>query len=134
MADMVLSTTLPLSYDEAVARVREGIADVGFGVLTEIDVAATMKKKLDRDIAPKIILGACRPELAYQALTADPRVAALMPCNVVVSEVDGGSLVEVMNPEIMPEFTGTAELAPMATEATKLMKRMLAKLSESTQN
>ena len=88
-------------------------------------IAATLKKKLDVDVAPKIILGACRPQLAHQALQADPRVAALLPCNVVVSAHGDGSLVEIMDPGVMPAFTGTAELDVVATEARTLLGSML---------
>lgn len=129
MTDFVLTTTIAAPYEDAVARVRTELAESGFGVLTEIDVAATLKNKLDVDIAPKIILGACRPQLAHQALEADPRVAALMPCNVVVTAVEAGSLVEVMDPAVMPQFTGTAALEDMATEARERLTGMLERVA-----
>ncbi|MBD0023596.1 DUF302 domain-containing protein [Gordonia pseudamarae] len=125
MTEFTMSRTLDLPYEQAVPAVREALAGVGFGVLTEIDIAATLKKKLDVDVAPKIILGACRPQLAHQALQADPRVAALLPCNVVVSAHGDGSLVEIMDPGVMPAFTGTAELDVVATEARTLLGSML---------
>lgn len=132
MTEFTMTRTLDLPYEQAVAAVREALAGVGFGVLTEIDIAATLKKKLDVDVAPKIILGACRPQLAYQALRADPRVATLLPCNVVVSADGTGSLVEIMDPEVMPAFTGTAELDAVATEARTLLASMLEQLSGVT--
>ncbi|QRY60972.1 DUF302 domain-containing protein [Gordonia sp. PDNC005] len=131
MTSFTMSTTVATQYDETVARVREALADAGFGVLTEIDIKATLKTKLDVDIEPKIILGACRPQLAHQALAADPRVAALLPCNVVVS-ADGphSSLVEIMDPSVMEDFTGTAELGPIATDAKERLSGVLTALSE----
>ncbi|MBS4102235.1 DUF302 domain-containing protein [Tsukamurella paurometabola] len=128
MAEFTMSATIDAPYDEAVARVRAGLADAGFGVLTEIDLRATLKAKLDVDVPPKVILGACRPQLAHEALGIDPRVAALLPCNVVVSADDaaaGASLVEVMDPKVMPDFTGTAALSPVAEDARQRLGRML---------
>lgn len=117
MSNFTLEKSVATGYDDTVGRVRAALADAGFGVLTEIDIAATLKAKLDVDVAPKIILGACRPQLAHQALQIDPRVASLLPCNVVVSAVDGGTLIEVLDPNVMPEFTGTADLAEVAADS-----------------
>lgn len=125
MPQFTMSTEVTLPYDAAVEAVRAELAEVGFGVLTEIDVAATLKSKLDVDVAPKIILGACRPQLAHQALQIDARVAALLPCNVVVSGLGGGSVVEVMDPAVMPEFTGAAELSEVAEDARTRLRAML---------
>lgn len=126
MTDFTMATTVAAPYDEAVRRVRDGLADVGFGVLTEIDLKATLKAKLDVDVPPKVILGACRPQLAYEALGLDSRVAALLPCNVVVSAAgDEESLVEVMDPDVMPSFTGTDTLAGVAADARERLGRML---------
>ncbi|GAA1085704.1 DUF302 domain-containing protein [Tsukamurella spumae] len=126
MAEFTMSTTIDAPYEEAVARVRAGLAEVGFGVLTEIDLKATLKAKLDVDVPPKVILGACRPQLAHEALGIDPRVAALLPCNVVVSASgDAQSLVEVMDPNVMPEFTGTAALSVVAADARERLGRMV---------
>lgn len=126
MGNFTMTTTLAEPYDKAVERVREQLGEVGFGVLTEIDIKATMKNKLDVHVAPKIILGACQPNLAHQALEIDSRVAALMPCNVVVSDAgDDTSRVEVLDPDVMPEFTGTAELKDMASEARERLSNML---------
>ena len=91
----------PLSYDEAVARVREALAGQGFGVLTEIDVRATMKAKLDVDVPAQVILGACRPQLAHKAMTAAPAIAVLLPCNVVVRDDAGTTVVETIDPDAM---------------------------------
>lgn len=129
MNDFTMVRTLRTPHAQAVADVREGLARAGFGVLAEIDIAATLKSKLGVDTEPKLILGACRPQLAHQALQADPRVAALLPCNVVITACDDGSLVEVMNPDVMPEFTGTAALTATATEARQLLTAMLDELA-----
>ena len=125
MPDFTLTRTVDTGYDETVALTRDALASVGFGVLTEIDIAATLKVKLGVDVAPKVILGACRPQLAHRALTVDPRVAALLPCNVVVSADGAGALVEVMDPNVMPEFTGTAALSGVAADARDRLGRML---------
>ncbi|WP_019200906.1 DUF302 domain-containing protein [Tsukamurella sp. 1534] len=128
MPEFTMSRTIAAPYAEAVQRVRDELAEVGFGILTEIDIAATLKAKLDVDVPAKVILGACRPQLAHVALGVDPRVAALLPCNVVVSAAGEGSLVEVMDPNVMPEFTGTEALAEVAGEARERLSTMLAAL------
>ncbi|HNP57156.1 MAG TPA: DUF302 domain-containing protein [Gordonia sp. (in: high G+C Gram-positive bacteria)] len=127
--EFTIAADLPLPYDEAVTAVRAGLADAGFGVLTEIDIKATLKKKLDVDVEPKIILGACQPAFAHAALQADPRVAAIMPCNVVVSaDGEARSHIEILDPATMEEFTGTAELGPIAATARQRLTEMLEKL------
>jgi len=88
-----ITRTLDCSVDEAVPRIRASLADQGFGVLTEIDVAATMKKKLDQSMRPYLILGACHPQSAWAALQAEPAVGLLLPCNVVVTADDDGHAV-----------------------------------------
>lgn len=87
MTQYTLETTVRRPYDETVEAVRAELATAGFGILSEIDLKATLKAKLDIDVAPQVILGACRPQLAHQALQADPSIAALLPCNVVVRTV-----------------------------------------------
>ncbi|MDP3890660.1 DUF302 domain-containing protein [Nocardioides sp.] len=104
-----MSTTLDRGYDETVADVREALAGQGFGVLTEIDLKATLKKKLDVDVAPQIILGACRPQLAHQALGIDPSIATVLPCNVVVRTLDESTtVVEAFDPDAMTRLAGDA--------------------------
>ena len=83
-ASFTLRTEVQRPFDETLEAVRAALGDQGFGILTEIDLAGTFKKKLDKDTAPQVILGACRPQLAYEAVSNEPAVAALLPCNVVV--------------------------------------------------
>ena len=124
--EFTISREVALPYEQAVARVREELATVGFGVLTEIDMQATLKTKLDVDIAPKLILGACRPQLAHKAVTADPRIAAMLPCNVVVSGVDDAtSTIEVFDPVVMTSFVDDAELAEVAADARERLVGMV---------
>ena len=118
--------TTSLKPDEAVARVTEELAKEGFGVLTEIDVAATMKKKLGLDMPPYRILGACNPHFAHRALEAEPQIGALLPCNVVVrTDPSGATLVEVMDPDAVLGLVGRPEIAPIAAEVRGCLERML---------
>lgn len=111
---------LEVPFDEAVRRVRDALAAQGFGVLTEIDVRATLKAKLDADIEPYLILGACNPPLAHRALEADRSIGMLLPCNVVVrGNPDGGTVVQALDPETMVELTGLPDLRPVADEARR---------------
>ncbi len=121
-----LTTTLPLAYADALAAVRGALADQGFGVLTEIDLAATLKAKLGKEVAAQTILGACRPPLAYQALQADPSVAALLPCNVVVREISPtSSVVEAFDPEAMLSFSTGETIAEVAADAKQRLRAAL---------
>src|SRR6478672_8555830 len=96
-----LTTTVPQPYEQALAATREALAEQGFGVLTEIDIRATMKAKLDVDVPPQVILGACRPPLAHAALQAEPAIGLLLPCNVVVRAADDGTiLVQALKPDM----------------------------------
>ena len=118
-----ISTQLSLGYAEAVDAVRGALDEQGFGVLTEIDLAAALKAKLGKDLAPQIILGACRPPLAYQALQADPSVAALLPCNVVVRQLTPtSSLVEAFDPEAMLSFSTNTAIAEVAADAKRRLQ------------
>ena len=106
-----MNLTLERPYEEAVTAVREALGDQGFGILTEIDLKATLKTKLDVDVAPQVILGACRPQLAHQALLKDPSIAAVLPCNVVVRALDDRStIVEAFDPDAMMGLAGDALL------------------------
>jgi uncharacterized protein (DUF302 family) len=128
--DYTLSTTLSLPYDEAVAATRTALSDQGFGILTEIDLAATMKSKLDVDLPPQVILGACRPPLAYEAIQVDPSIAAVLPCNVVVRSVDEGTtVVEAFDPAVMMGMSDQAALGRVATDARQRITAALAALT-----
>jgi uncharacterized protein (DUF302 family) len=111
-------TTVPLSLADADHAVRQALAAEGFGVLTEIDVAATLKAKLAVDRAPLVILGACNPTLANRALELDPTVALVLPCNVVLEQADGGTRVRVVDPRQLMDDPRFADLADEA--ASKL--------------
>jgi uncharacterized protein (DUF302 family) len=123
--------TVALPYERAVERVRDALAAEGFGVLTEIDVRATLKKKLDVDFRPYVILGACNPKLAHQALSAERDIGLLLPCNVIVYAADeaGQSVVSVMDPEAALALTGNDSVAPVASEARERLERALAAVS-----
>jgi len=113
-------------FESTVARVREALAEQGFGVLTEIDVQATLRRKLSVEMEQYLILGACNPPLAHRALTADRDIGLLLPCNVVV-RADGPTavLVQALDPRVMVEFTGRPELKPIADEATQRLRAAL---------
>ena len=115
-AGYTLSTTTPLPFTEAVERVRAELAKEGFGVLCEIDVQATLKQKLDVDGEPYLILGACNPALAHLALTAEPDLGTLLPCNVVVYVREGQTHVSAIDAERMLSIVGNSELSPVAAE------------------
>ena len=123
------STHTTLAYEEAREAIVASLRQEGFGVLTEIDVRATMKAKLNADFRKYAILGACNPPLAHQALTSEIEIGLLLPCNVIVYEADeGGSVVSVMNALAAMEFTGNPALKPVAEQATEKLKRALSQL------
>jgi len=117
---------IDISYEDAVPRVVEALKNEGFGVLTEIDVKATMKKKLDVDFRKYIILGACNPPLAHQALTEEVNIGLLLPCNVIVYENDAGSTtVCVIDAGKMLSVVGRDELQPFAEQVNSKLKSVL---------
>ena len=118
---------LQLPVEEADQRVREELMKEGFGILTEIDVKATLKAKLDVDFRPYKILGACNPSLAHKALTCETDIGLLLPCNVIVyeGEEEGTSVVGVINPVVQLGVTGRDDIGHLADEVTDRMKRVL---------
>ncbi len=130
MSSYGISVTLEAGYAESVERTRAALAQQGFGVLTEIDVAATMKAKLGEDLAPYLILGACNPPLALRALTMENSIGLLLPCNVVVRSVDDAhTVVEAMDPGVMVAATGNPALSSVAEEARERLSGALAALA-----
>lgn len=119
---------LDSGFDDTVARVRDALKEQGFGVLTEIDVQATLKEKLGHDMEPYLILGACNPPLAHRALDVDRRIGLLLPCNVVVRADGDDTVVEALDPQIMVGLTGQDALAPVADEAGARLSAALASL------
>ncbi|WP_280222627.1 DUF302 domain-containing protein [Nocardia neocaledoniensis] len=118
--NLALSTTLTASFDDAVARTRNALQEQGFGVLTEIDMQATMKAKLGTDMERYLILGACNPPLAHRAVEVNRQIGLLLPCNVIVREdpaAPGTVRVEAMNPQLLVQVTDEPALAPIADDA-----------------
>ena len=123
------SITLDAPFAEAVARVRAALAGQGFGVLTEIDVTATMQAKLGEQMEDYVILGACNPPFAHQALDIDRSIGLLLPCNVVVRAGSDGTVVEALDPQVMVTMTGRPELKPVADEVARRLADALAELA-----
>ena len=119
--------TVKTSYEDTIRKATDALAAEGFGVLTTIDVAATLKKKLGKETRPYVILGACNPNYAHQALEAEPEIGTLLPCNVVVREqADGATRVDIMDPKAVLQLTGRADIAPIAAEVRRKLERVLA--------
>jgi uncharacterized protein (DUF302 family) len=130
MADYALAVTLDSGFTATVEATRAALAEQGFGVLTEIDIAATLKAKLDLDLPAHLILGACNPALASQALAAEPSIGVLLPCNVVVRALDEHhTLVEAMNPGIMSQLSDNPAVADVAAQAHTRIRAALQQLS-----
>lgn len=123
-------TTLNVPYDKAIEKTTAALKEEGFGVLTEIDVQTTLKKKLDADFRRYIILGACNPNLAYQALQDELEIGLLLPCNVIVYETnEGQSTVSIVDPLSMLGVVESPALDPIATEAKSRLQRVIKNLS-----
>ncbi len=130
MAQLGLTVKLHTDYETALQKVTDALKAEGFGVLTEIDVKATLKKKLDVDFRPYKILGACNPPLAYRALTAAPEIGLLLPCNVTVAQVDDGIEVGIIDPLGMMGFVQHPDLEPVAEEARQRLERVAKALAD----
>lgn len=127
-----ITVTTAQTFDATLVSVREALAEQGFGILTEIDMAATLKKKLDVDISPQVILGACNPPLAYRALQEEESIGLLLPCNVVVrSAGEGRTVVEALDPQIMVGVTGNDGLSSTSDDAAALLRTALDSLGRS---
>lgn len=122
-----MSTTVPLTHTQATERARQALAAEGFGILAEMDIAATLKKKLDVDFRPYVILGACNPPLAHKALLAETDIGLLLPCNVVVYAADapGHSVIAAMDPVEALALTGNESIRPIAEDVKQRLRRVL---------
>ena len=123
------SIDLSVPFEDAVSRTRAALQEQGFGVLSEIDVQATLRDKRGLEMEPYLILGACNPDLAHQALEIDRSIGVLLPCNVVVSGDGAGSRVQILDPQIMASLTGLPALQPVADEASTRLQAVLDTLS-----
>jgi uncharacterized protein (DUF302 family) len=128
--EMALTVKLDVPYEEAVELATAALKSEGFGVLTEIDVKSTMKKKIDADFRKYIILGACNPHLAHRALSTQLEIGLLLPCNVIVYEEDGGSVVSIVDPLMMMQMADAEALSSVAQEARAKLERVQAALEK----
>ncbi|MBF6095611.1 DUF302 domain-containing protein [Nocardia cyriacigeorgica] len=129
-----LSATVTTSFDDAVARTRTALAEQGFGILTEIDMRATLKAKLGHDMEDYLILGACNPPLAHRAVEIDRQIGLLLPCNVVVRrsrDNDDEVIVEAMNPQLMVQVTDEPALSPVAADAGTRLRAAIDSLQQT---
>ncbi len=125
-----LHATLDISYEQAIEQVTTALKEQGFGVLTEIDVKATLKKKIDADFRRYVILGACNPNLAHKALQTELDLGLLLPCNVIVYETDAGqTTVGIVDPISMLGVVENEELTPVASEARRRLEKVIDKLA-----
>ena len=129
MPKYAFGKTVATPYEQTLERATAALAAEGFGVLTEIDVAATLKKKIGKDMPPYRILGACNPQFAHQVIDLEPQIGALLPCNVVV-RVDGAgkTIVEIMDPDAVMRLVDTPGVAAVAAEVRARLERVLAAL------
>ncbi len=127
---MIFEEALVLTgpFDEVLSQVKDAFAAEGFGTLTEIDLQATLRDKVGKEMDRYVIVGACNPHLASRALDAEPQIGVLLPCNVAVRESSDGVVVEAMDPGLMASITGNADMAPIAAEARQLVNQALARL------
>ena len=133
--DIAWSTALPTSFNDAVKRTRDALVQQGFGVLTEIDMKATLKRKLGADVEDYLILGACNPPLAHRAVDIDRQIGLLLPCNVVVRtdpDHEGTVIVEAMKPRLLFEVTGEPTLGEVADEVTTKLQAAIDSLAAAS--
>src|SRR5258708_38041568 len=132
---LTLTITMHTSFEEAVERTRKALADQGFGILTEIDVKATLKAKLDEDIEDYLILGACNPPLAHRAITVDRQIGLLLPCNVVVRTAPDASddtvIVDAMDPQVMVQLADQPGLREVADDAAAKLRAAIDALGQT---
>jgi len=131
MSSYTMATTMDRSFPDTVELVRAALVEQGFGIITEIDMSATLKAKLDVDMPPQVILGACRPALAHQALLADPSIAALLPCNLVVRSIDTNTTtVEAFDPAFMAGIADSEAVRTVAADARDRLTNVLETLAK----
>lgn len=123
-----MSRTINRPFDEVNAEVRAVLAEQGFGIVSEIDMQATLRNKIGVEIEPQLILGACNPKFAHRALQAEPSIGLLLPCNVVIRTTDAGTVVEMINPQMMAQIAEGPEMAQIADEVTEKLSAALASL------
>lgn len=119
-------TITGVGFAEVCTRVRKALSDQGFGILTEIDVKATMKNKLDVELSAYTILGACNPKMAYNAIAIEPHVGAMLPCNVILREVDDGVEVSAVDPVASMQAIDNAQLHGVASQVRDLLSKAIA--------
>lgn len=124
-----ISTVVDAAFPETLERVRTALQREGFGILTEIDFAATLAAKVGAVMDPYVVLGACNPPLAHQALAAEPGIGLLLPCNVAVRADGDRTIVEALDPQVMVTLTGNAQVQPLADDATARLRAALATLN-----
>ncbi len=130
LSDYAFVTKLPISYEEALEKVTAALKVEGFGVLTNIDAKSTFKQKLDIDFRKYSILGACNPTLANRSLSQEPAIGLLLPCNVIVYEEEGGTVVSIVDPVAMLSVANIPALDPVAQEAGERLRRVAAAIAK----
>lgn len=123
-----MSRTINRPFDEVTAEVRAVLAEQGFGIVSEIDMQATLRNKIGVEIEAQLILGACNPKFAHRALQAEPSIGLLLPCNVVIRTTAAGTVVEMINPQMMAEITEGPGMKQIADEVTELLSQALVSL------
>lgn len=133
MSDYGIRTRFDGSVEEAEAAITAALKEVGFGVLTRIDVAATLKNKLGIDMSPYVILGACNPQLAAHALQTEKEIGLLLPCNVIVYQINGETMVAAIEPAAMLAIVGRDDMQSLADDANKLLSQAIASVATAKQ-